>query len=389
MHKESKVVFVMPWHISERGGGAEVQANYLAQELADRGFRVSYVCQTTISSRVNTIEKIGQVMVHFIKPSGLFQWQDQNKYLKPLYAIEPDYILQRLSSNVTYVLGKYRSKNNCKLIWFCTDDKNPFSDFHFSKFKERFTIKSLGVLKYSIIAVSNKLMDYYRNKGMKHVDIAFTQNDYQKEKLKRHFGIKSHRMISGHPIPKKTIGISERFTNKTILWCANFGMHKRPELFIELAAQMQHTNYKFIMVGGHSDKSYVAQLLANKPENLMVTGQLSFDDTLGFFNKATIFVNTSAPGGDGFPNTFIQAWLRQVPVLSFGFDPDAIIVTNDLGFRVSTINEAQEHIEEMFNNQAKYETMATHSYQYALENHSTKKMTDNFLKVINSQTYEG
>lgn len=251
MQEGSRVVFVMPWHISERGGGAEVQANYLAQELADRGFRVSYVCQTTISNRVNTFEKTGQVVVHFIKPSGLFQWQDQSRYLKPLHEIDPDYILQRLSSNVTYVLGKYCSTNNCKFIWFCTDDKNPFSDFHFSKFKERFTIKSLSVLKYSIIAFSNKMMDYFRKKGMIQVDIAFTQNDYQKEKLKEYFGLESHRMISGHPIPEKSISISERFTNKTILWCANFGTHKRPELFIQLASQMQNTNYKFVMVGGY------------------------------------------------------------------------------------------------------------------------------------------
>ena len=41
MHKDHKITFVMLWHISERGGGAEVQANYLAQELAERGYNVS------------------------------------------------------------------------------------------------------------------------------------------------------------------------------------------------------------------------------------------------------------------------------------------------------------------------------------------------------------
>ena len=33
----------MPWHISERGGGAEVQSNYLAIELVNRGFEVHYM----------------------------------------------------------------------------------------------------------------------------------------------------------------------------------------------------------------------------------------------------------------------------------------------------------------------------------------------------------
>ena len=385
MREGSKIAFVMPWHISERGGGAEVQANYLAQELAERGYQVSYICQTTKPNKIDAIEVIGKVKVYYLKPSGRFQWQDQNKYVVPLKTIQPDYILQRLSSNVIYVLGQYCAKNNCKLIWFCTDNKSPFSDLHSTKFKTQSSVKSLGFLKYNIFRLSNKLMDYYRSKGMKQVDIAFSQNDFQKDKVKHNFGLESHRMISGHPIPEKSISVAERYTNKTILWCANFGIHKRPELFIELASKMQHTNYKFVMVGGHSDKNYVAQLLANQSDNLTVTGQLNFDDALGYFDEATIFVNTSAPGGDGFPNTFIQAWLRHMPVLSFGFDPYYIIVTNDLGFKVATISEAEEYINDLFNNQAKYETMATNSYQYGLENHSIKKMTDNFLKAMPSQ----
>ena len=374
--------FVMPWHISERGGGAEVQANYLAQELSARGYIVSYICQTSLSSRINTVEIIGNINVHFLKPSGSFQWLDQNKYLVPLKTIQPDYILQRLSSIVTYVLGKYCSKNNCKFIWFCTDNKSPFSDFHLSKFKERFTLKSLGLLKYTLFAISNKLIDYYRNKGMQLVDVAFSQNDFQKEKVKSNFGLETNRMISGHPLPNHNISISQRFDNKTVLWCANFGTHKRPELFIELASKMQHTNYKFVMVGGHSNQQYLNKLLENKPKNLIITGKLSFEEALKYFDEATLFVNTSALGGDGFPNTFIQAWLRQVPVLSFGFDPDSIIENNNLGFNVATTKDATQQIETVFNNYNSYEMLSYNAYNYSQENHSIKKMTDNFIKAL-------
>jgi glycosyltransferase involved in cell wall biosynthesis len=384
MQEGSRVVFVMPWHISERGGGAEVQANYLAQELAERGFEVTYICQTTVTSKIDSSAKIGHINVHYLKSSGRFHWQDQNKYLEPLKKIQPDYVLQRLSSNVTYVLGKYCSINNSKLVWFCTDNKSPFSDFHFKKFKERSTINSLGVIKYTLFAISNKLMDYYRNKGMTKVDIAFSQNDVQKEKVKSNFGLESNRMISGHPLPSVNHSISQHYKSKTILWCANFGTHKRPELFIELASKMQHTDLNFVMVGGHSDKEYVEQLLANKPSNLTTTGKLNFDDALGYFNNATIFVNTSTPGGDGFPNTFIQAWLRYVPVISFGFDPDDVIVNNNLGYNVSTIDEALKCLEDVFKNKNTYEELSSNAYNHALENHSIKKMTNNFLKAIPS-----
>ena len=372
--------FVMPWHISERGGGAEVQANYFAQELSAHGYIVSYICQTTLSSRINTLEKIGNINIHFLKPSGRFQWLDQNKYLKPLNTIQPDYILQRLSSNVTYVLGKYRSKNNCKFIWFCTDNKSPFLDFHFSKFKERFTIKSLGVLKYSIFAFSNKLMDYYRNKGMQQVDIAFSQNDFQKENLKNNFNLESSRMISGHPNPGKVTTAKERYKKQTILWCANFGKHKRPELFIELASKMEHTNYKFVMVGGHSNQQYVNKLLENKPKNLIITGKLSFEEALKYFDDTSILVNSSL--SEGFSNTYIQAWLRGVPTIVFGADPDNVITRHNLGWDVASIKEAVLKIECVFENFNSYHALSQNVIDYAQENHSIKKMTDNFLKAL-------
>ena len=375
-----KICFVMPWHISERGGGAEVQANYLSIELAQRGFKVSYVCQTINKNKINTVETIASVDIHWLKASGRFPLLDQNKYATPLKTIRPDYVLQRLSSNVTYVLGKYSSKHDCKFIWFCTDNKNPFSGFYTSNFKKRYTMKSLGIMKYVIFLLNNKLMDYYRNKGMSKVDIAFTQNDFQKTHLKRNFNLESNKMISGHPEPNTSMTIQQRFESQTILWCANFGPHKRPELFLELARHMLHTSFKFIMVGGHSDAGYVNTLLKDKPANVTTTGQLSFDDALTYFDKASVFVSTSI--SEGFSNTYIQSWLRGVPVIAFGADTDNIIKNNKLGFDVESISDAVSKLETLLANFESYKMMSDDSCNYGNKNHSIKKMTDNFLSVL-------
>jgi glycosyltransferase involved in cell wall biosynthesis len=226
-------------------------------------------------------------------------------------------------------------------------------------------------------------MDYYRNKGMKHVDVALTQNDYQDQKLQENFNRKSYRMISGHPLPNHKLSISERFQNKIILWCANLGTRKRPELFIELGTELKDENFKLIMVGGHSDKEYVNKLLSNKPENVEVTGTLSFEEALAYFDRASIFVNTSAPGGDGFPNTFIQAWLREVPVVSFGFDPDHVISENKLGYVATDVNDAKDYIQKILSSNADYNLLSNNVYDYALKNHTIKIMTDNFINTIN------
>ncbi|WP_405576062.1 glycosyltransferase family 4 protein [Winogradskyella sp. Asnod2-B02-A] len=384
MHKASKIVFVMPWHISERGGGAEVQANYLAKELLRRGYHVSYICQTNHANKINSVENLDGVSIHWLKPSGKIQWLDQNKYLKPLKLIDPNYVIQRLTSNVSYVISKYSSKTKAKYIWICTDNKNPFRNYHLGKFKEHWTIGKIGVIKYSIFYLSNVIMDYYRNIGMKGIDIAFTQNEFQKTRLKENFGRDSFRMISGHPAPSHRISNTDRFNNKTILWCANFGRHKRPEMFIKLAKMLKTQNYKLIMVGGHSDKNYVASLLANKVQDLEVTGTLSFDDALAYFDQASIFVNTSTPGGDGFPNTFIQAWLRQIPVVSLGFDPDNIIQKNNLGYVAKDIEDAKEFITQILSNYEMYKSTSLSAFEYSEKNHTIERMTDNFIQSINS-----
>ena len=383
--KKNIFTFVMPWHISERGGGAEVQANYLAQELAKRGFQISYVCQTLQVNRINTIETIESIKVYWLKPSSRFQWLDQNKYLKPLHSIRPNVIVQRLSSNVTSVIGEYAYKNNCKFVWICTDNTNPYKDFHQKRFKNKYQLKNTGFIKYNVFLLNARVMDYYRNKGMKRVNVAFSQNKEQKQALFTQFKLPSKKMISGHPLPQMALTVQQRFKKQTILWCANFGQNKRPELFIELAKQIQKQdfNLKLVMVGGHSDTSYVNNILREQPHNLTITGQLSFKDALRYFDESTIFVNTSL--SEGFSNTYIQAWLRGVPTVVFGSDPDQIIKDNGLGISVSTVDEAIVYIQNLLINFELYKNISEHVTSFSKEYHSLKAMTDNFLnKTFNN-----
>lgn len=376
----SKIAFVMPWHISERGGGAEVQANYLAQELGRRQFLVDYICQTADNNKINTTQTINNVNIHWLKSSGRFHWLDQNKYRNKLNKVKPNLVVQRLSSSVSYEIGKYCYNNNAKFIWICTDNLSPYRNYHVLKFKNNNTIKNIGVLKYHLFLKNAQIMDWFRNKGMKLVKTAFTQNNIQAQILKKEFNMESQRMISGHSVPKDHLDPKTNFLRKTVIWCGNFGQNKRPQLFVSLANALYNKGYKFIMIGSHSDKSYVESILKNKPDNLEVTGQLYFNESLEYFDKASLLVNTSK--SEGFSNTYIQAWLRGVPTVVFGSDPSEVIASNNLGYVCSEVEDAVKYIENIFLNYDDYEVLSKKAKAYAMEHHTIKNMTDQFLKAI-------
>jgi len=63
---------------------------------------------------------------------------------------------------------------------------------------------------------------------------------------------------------------------------------------------------------------------------------LPYHATNRVFDRARVFVNTSEI--EGFPNTFLQAWVRGVPVISF-LDPDGVIRREGLGHAVGSLDE--------------------------------------------------
>jgi glycosyltransferase involved in cell wall biosynthesis len=62
--------------------------------------------------------------------------------------------------------------------------------------------------------------------------------------------------------------------------------------------------------------------------NLCFHGRVPYSKVGAFYERARVFVNTS--DSEGFPNSFLQAWVRGTPVISF-FDPDGVIDSNRLG----------------------------------------------------------
>jgi glycosyltransferase involved in cell wall biosynthesis len=77
------------------------------------------------------------------------------------------------------------------------------------------------------------------------------------------------------------------------------------------------------MIGGRVEPPQLYDEIATatqKVSNLIFHGFVPYHKVNEYFSRASLFVNTSSI--EGFPNTFIQAWMHYTPVVGLNVDPD-------------------------------------------------------------------
>jgi glycosyltransferase involved in cell wall biosynthesis len=180
--------------------------------------------------------------------------------------------------------------------------------------------------------------------GLRRVEAIVVQNREQKRLLERHYGRTAELIHNGLPV-------RERLTapGRDILWVATFKRFKMPELCLELARRLPEE--RFVMIGGRSknnarEAAWFDQLAlrARRLPNIEFLGFQPLTRVEERFDQAKLLVNTSRH--EGFPNTYLQAWSRGLPVLSF-VDPDNLIEQQRLGWSVGSLDEMVQVIREL------------------------------------------
>lgn len=115
--------------------------------------------------------------------------------------------------------------------------------------------------------------------------------------------------------------------------------------------------------------------------NLDFLGMVPPAELDAWFRGPKILLNTSIR--EGFPNTFLQAWMNGVPVITLNIDPDGIIQTRGLGlvageeedpadcFDYSRLaNMVMPKIRELLTDKTKWEESSHRATQYCKKNHA-------------------
>lgn len=174
--------------------------------------------------------------------------------------------------------------------------------------------------------------------GLRRADIILVQSLTQARALARHFGRAGQ--VAGMLVESPPVAPAPTFD---VLWVANIRRVKRPDRVLALAGQLPEVSLH--MVGGPlpQEEALYERIRrdARRQPNLTFHGRMPYWDANSMYGRARLFVNTSEV--EGFPNAFLQAWIRGVPVVSY-VDPDDLIRRHGLGAAVRSPTEMRDAI---------------------------------------------
>jgi glycosyltransferase involved in cell wall biosynthesis len=228
------------------------------------------------------------------------------------------------------------------------------------------------------------LLRYWRDRqlyrwGLERADLVLVQTVPQQRALARNFGRQSH--VLG-PIVEAA-GQRRPFQERDIdaLWVANMRALKRPRLFLDAAARLPDMTFHLVgaRVPGEEAVYDEARARSESLPNVTFHGFVPQHQVGAFFERARVHVSTSDT--DGFPNTFVQAWSRATPVVTF-LDPGRIIGSNGLGAAVSDMDELSAATARLAREPAAWQAASSSSARYFDEQLNESQTVSAYVEAL-------
>lgn len=218
--------------------------------------------------------------------------------------------------------------------------------------------------------------------GLRHASSIVVQKESQRTLVARTFGkgstvIRSF-LLSSH------VGNSVQKASD-VIWVGNLIPYKQAEIVFELAEGLKE--YRFVMIGGARDRGYFEAMKekARGHPNLDFLGFIPFKDVESYICRSKILINTTAVNGrfeEGFPNTFLQAWMAAIPVVSLKSDPDRILMRHSIGRCSGSVGKMSLDLREILNDEALRKQMGERGRAYVLGEHDNEKIEGNYITLM-------
>jgi glycosyltransferase involved in cell wall biosynthesis len=342
-------------------GGAEVQQSVQMRALRRAGCRVSVLVKDHGQPEVVDCDGI---TVHKIPDSGQRGWPGlrffyprMSDLLGLLRRVNPDIVFTQTAGEQVASAAVYSRLSGRPFVFAGASDKD-------------FVMGPLPGMPAQHVAM-------YRW-GLRSAQAVVVQNVAQLDLLKRHFQRDGHLIQNGYEEPLAQPGAFEG----TVLWAATVKPLKRPDHVVALARRLHHL--RFLMVGGpgvdRGAQAYFDGIArqARGLSNLTMTGHVPFRDVGAAFDGASVCLNTS--DYEGLPNTFMQAWLRGIPTLSFVRPESAPGVTGTLA--CDDLDHMALRLQRLTGDRAVWAAASQASQRHFKAHHTMEAAVTRYLEVF-------
>jgi len=344
-------------------GGESIQHVLLARAWRDLGHEVSIIVHDEGQGARRQIDGITAIAAHSRQggiPGLRFFHPRATRLLSALIAADADVYYQSPA-------GAYSGIS----AWFCRRTGRQFvfrvaSDSDCEKEHPRIQFWR-----------DRKLFNY----GLRRADLVAAQTEFQSQLLRENHEIESVVINMMVEPPRNGAAVEKDID---VLWVSNLRALKRPELALELARQLPQVNFSFVggpMPGGETYYEDVRAAAARLP-NVKMHGAVRYADSGALFDRAKLFLNTSSI--EGFPNTFLQAWIRGVPVVSF-FDPDSLVQRLQLGHIANSVDEMREAIRSLLEDDSDRQQTGRRARDFATREYTTG-VAARYLELLNEKS---
>jgi len=341
-------------------GGESVQHSLLARAFAERGWQVSMVSQDI--GQVDGVVVSGvQVWKTYKQSAGLpylrFFYPRLTSIWRALHSADADIYFQSCAGLMTGVVAKFVANRSRKMIFRVAHDTDCVANQQLIRFKR-----------------DRHIYEY----GLRRADLISVQSNAQAEVLNANYGLSGIVVDMAAEIPAETPGLAR---DSDVLWVNNFRAFKRPELVLNIARSMPDVS--FTMIGGpmkgYGDLYSKVREEARTIDNIQFVGAVPYSEVNSYFSRAKLFLNTS--DSEGFPNSFLQAWVRGVPVVSF-FDPDGLIASKGLGISVNTQKDFKDALSGLLAQDDKRLRIGQRARQFVTDRYGSQTIVREYERLI-------
>ncbi len=349
----AKLCILVPAHWEAVMGGSQYQAKVLVDYLlAHYDVDIAYLTTQADPS----FKPEGYRIVPFSDRRGLRRYGsffDVVRLYRALARERPDIILQFVGSAHTGIAALYARQHGCKMIWRVTSDRSV----------EPETAPWLRPHMH----LERLFLDF----GIRNASLILAQTEYQRAAIAAKYPNAPVQVLPNFHPSAPDCGRTGAVM-KQVAWIANLKALKNPSAFVRLARRFSsRQDVRFVMVGDTLDdspwtKDQLAEIAATP--NLEYRGALSQTEVNTLLEHTDLLVNTS--DYEGFSNTFIQAWMRRVPVVSLRVDPDRLLSRGGLGAVTGTEESLFGCVAVLLDDPEKCAAIGARARRYALEHHA-------------------